>query len=204
MKNVVLFIYSLNPVIFPFSLLLLLLLYLVSFMIDHFYPRKSVRIIVVLSKTQLNSWLWDRIIKSWIYYNISGVNGARHVHLFCSSFSSHSSWTTCFSPLLVSFLLIEVFLSLFNESFVFQVPIIPDYLYHLKFPNQSLDDMFRYLAKNCSQKDIFRRRNYFSRNPMKLELILTTYCNWTIGMAMNRTELEDKQRAAALSNVSTY
>jgi hypothetical protein len=86
--------------------------------------------------------------------------------------------------------------------FVFlKVPIIPDYLYRLQNPTKPTEDTYKFLAKNCSNNELIRHRNYFVRHPVQFQYTLRTYCNWTVDWAMNKTETENKQRTIILENV---
>ena len=51
--------------------------------------------------------------------------------------------------------------------FCFQVPIVPDYLYHLQQTTLTTDDTFKFLAKNCSNTEILRHQSYFVRHPVQ-------------------------------------
>lgn len=81
------------------------------------------------------------------------------------------------------------------------VPIIPDYLYHLKNPTSEFDETYRILAKNCSNSELIKQRNYFVRHPTQFRRLLRTTCNWTVDWAMNRIDLENQQRTIILENV---
>jgi hypothetical protein len=81
------------------------------------------------------------------------------------------------------------------------VPIIPDYLYNLQNATKSFDETYRFLSKNCSNTEIIRQRSYFSRHPVQFRRVLYAHCNWTVDWAMNRTELENKQRTTILESV---
>jgi hypothetical protein len=81
-----------------------------------------------------------------------------------------------------------------------KVPIVPDYLYHLDNPTKA-HDTYNFLAKNCSHNELIQRRDYFVRNPVEFRRILETYCNWTVDWTVNRTEIENKQKAIILKNV---
>jgi len=85
-----------------------------------------------------------------------------------------------------------------------KVPIIPDYLYHLQNPKSATDDIYKFLAKNCSNTELIRHRSYFVRHPVNFQGVLRTYCNWTVGWAMNKTEFENKQRTIILEHVRIH
>lgn len=91
------------------------------------------------------------------------------------------------------------------ESFLFSislpVPIVPDYIYHLRQTTVTTEDTFKFLAKNCSNNEILKKQNYFFRHPPQLRRVLRTSCNWTVDWAMNRTEYEKKQRTIILEKV---
>ncbi len=57
------------------------------------------------------------------------------------------------------------------------------------------------MAKNCSNTEIIRHRNYFVRHPDQFRRILRTNCNWTVDWAINKTDTENKQRTIVLENV---
>ncbi|CAF0757281.1 unnamed protein product [Rotaria sordida] len=103
-------------------------------------------------------------------------------------------------------ILFIVFVALFLDNMLLTtvVPIIPDYLYHLQQPKIFNNDTFKFLAKNCSNSEIIRQRNYFVRNPAKFRLLLRTYCNWTLDWAINRTEIENKQRTIILEEENKW
>jgi len=63
--------------------------------------------------------------------------------------------------------------------FYVKVPIVPDYLYRLQQTTLKTNDTFKFLAKNCTNNEIIKRRNYFLRHPLQFRRILQTYCNWT-------------------------
>ncbi len=67
-----------------------------------------------------------------------------------------------------------------------------------------MNDTYKFLAKNCSNNELIRHRNYFVRHPVQFRRILRTYCNWTIDWAMNKTEIESKQRTIILENVGNH
>jgi hypothetical protein len=64
-----------------------------------------------------------------------------------------------------------------------------------------MDDTYKFLAKNCSNSELIRHRNYFVRHPFQFRRVLYTSCNWTVDWAMNKTEIETKQRTIILENV---
>ncbi len=82
-----------------------------------------------------------------------------------------------------------------------QVPIVPDYLYHLQNPTTTIDDTYKFLAKNCSNIEFIRHRNYFVRHPVQFQGLLRANCNWAVEWAMNKTEVDYKQRAIILESV---
>lgn len=82
------------------------------------------------------------------------------------------------------------------------MPIIPDYLYRLENPISSMDETYKFLAKNCSNKELVVQQNYFVRHPAQFRGVLRASCNWTVDWAMNKTEIESKQRTVTLENVS--
>ena len=83
------------------------------------------------------------------------------------------------------------------------VPIIPDYLYRLENPISSMDETYKFLAKNCSNKELVLQQSYFVRHPAQFRGVLRASCNWTVDWAMNKTEIESKQRTVTLENVSS-
>jgi hypothetical protein len=90
----------------------------------------------------------------------------------------------------------------FYRFFFFnEVPIVPDYLYNLQQLTKPTEDTFKFLAKNCSNDEIIKHRNYFGRQPVQFRRILRTYCNWTVDWAINKTDLENKQRTIVLEKV---
>ncbi|CAF3373243.1 unnamed protein product [Rotaria sp. Silwood1] len=89
-------------------------------------------------------------------------------------------------------------------TFICGVPIVPDYLYHLQQPKIYNNDIYKFLAKNCSNNGIILRRNYFARNPSAFQQFLKTYCNWTVDWAMNKTEIENKQRNTILEKENQW
>lgn len=89
----------------------------------------------------------------------------------------------------------------FDERIV-SVPIVPDYLYHIQNPGRTIDDTYKFLAKNCSNTEIVRRRNYFVRHPSQFRRILRTSCNWTVDWAMEKVNLQTKQRTIILEKVN--
>ena len=83
----------------------------------------------------------------------------------------------------------------------FSVPIVPDYLYKLQHPTLNADETFKFLAKNCSNTEIIRRRVYFGRHPLQFRRILRTSCNWTVDWAMEKIDTNDEQRRVILETV---
>lgn len=83
----------------------------------------------------------------------------------------------------------------------FSVPIVPDYLYKLQHPTLNADETYKFLAKNCSNTEIVRHRNYFGRHPLQFRRILLTSCNWTVDWAMEKIDTNDQQRRVILETV---
>lgn len=67
-----------------------------------------------------------------------------------------------------------------------------------------MDDTYRFLAKNCSNREIFNHRSYFVRHPSDLGTLLRTSCTWNTDWAVNQTEVQRKQRTAILQRVRNY
>ncbi|CAF1040752.1 unnamed protein product [Adineta steineri] len=103
-------------------------------------------------------------------------------------------------------ILFIVFVALFLDNMLLTtiVPIIPDYLYHLQNPKSPMDETYKFLAKNCSNDELVRHRSYFVRHPFQFRKILRTSCNWTVDWAMNKTEIENKQRTIILENENRW
>ncbi|CAF0788449.1 unnamed protein product [Rotaria sordida] len=103
-------------------------------------------------------------------------------------------------------ILFIVFVALFLDNMLLTtvVPIIPDYLYRLQHPKGTIDDTYKFLAKNCSNREIFRNRNYFVRHPSEFRAVLATTCDWSVSWAMNKTEIENKQRTISLERENRW
>ena len=82
------------------------------------------------------------------------------------------------------------------------VPIVPDYLYRLQQPNLAADETYKFLAKNCSNNEILKQRNYFVRHPAQFRRVLRIHCNWSVDWAMNKIENENVQRTIILEKVA--
>lgn len=85
--------------------------------------------------------------------------------------------------------------------FFLTVPIVPDYLYRLQQTTLTTDDTFKFLAKNCTNKELIKQQSYFLRHPLQFRRVLQTHCNWTVRWAVNKTEYENKQRSIILEKV---
>ncbi|CAF1202474.1 unnamed protein product [Rotaria sp. Silwood1] len=103
-------------------------------------------------------------------------------------------------------ILFIVFVALFLDNMLLTtvVPIIPEYLYRLQHPTEAKDDTFKFLAENCSNKEIFRQRSYFVRHPSELRVVLATTCGWAVDLGMNKTEMEKKQRSISLERENRW
>ncbi|CAF1252766.1 unnamed protein product [Adineta steineri] len=106
-----------------------------------------------------------------------------------------------------SLILFIVFIALFLDNMLLTtvVPIVPDYLYRLHQSTVRLqDDTYKFLAKNCTNNELVKRRDYFARHPVQFRVILRTYCNWTVDWAMNKTESENRQRTVILEKENEW
>ncbi|CAF0998137.1 unnamed protein product [Adineta ricciae] len=104
-------------------------------------------------------------------------------------------------------ILLIVFIALFLDNMLLTtvVPIVPDYLYRLHQSTvKSQDDTYRFLARNCTNNELMKRRDYFARHPVDLRIILRTYCNWTVDWAINKTDTENKQRTVILEKENEW
>ncbi|CAF1927186.1 unnamed protein product [Rotaria magnacalcarata] len=103
-------------------------------------------------------------------------------------------------------ILFIVFVALFLDNMLLTtvVPIVPEYLYRLQHPNDTVDDTYKFLAKNCSNREIFKHRSYFVRHPTEFRAALNTSCMWNIAWALNQTEIQNAQRSIILQRENRW
>ena len=64
-----------------------------------------------------------------------------------------------------------------------------------------MNDIYKYLAKNCSNLNLFYHRNYFVRHPTQFRRILHQNCDWSSKWAMDKIEIENERRSVSLEKV---
>ncbi|CAF4705086.1 unnamed protein product [Rotaria sp. Silwood1] len=89
-------------------------------------------------------------------------------------------------------------------SFLIQVPILPDYLYRFRHSKIYNNDIIKFLAKNYSNHEILRQRNYFVRHPSEFRRLLQTIGNSSLDWITNNIEIESKQRTSSLENENRW